>query len=130
MMRKYMNVMKLAVVGLIFSTSFVTLANTATIQKTATSKNSNLGNVVKATILSVTSLAGIMIYYEKIIKPYVIHLAATRGLDYAIQFNKDFVLNHPGLAALYATPLFLGIFHAILARDYVQKILNKVEDAE
>jgi hypothetical protein len=71
-----------------------------------------------------------MIYYENIIKPYVIHLAATEGLDYAIQFNKKFVLNYPGLAALYATPLFLGIFHAILARDYIQKIWNKAEDTE
>jgi len=129
-MKKYMNVIKLAVVGLMFSANFLTLANTAMTQKAATSKNSNLGNVVKATILSVTSLAGIMIYYQNIIKPYVIHLAATQGLDYAIQFNKDFVLNHPSLAALYATPLFLGIFHAILARDYVQKIWNKVENIE
>ncbi|HLJ30982.1 MAG TPA: hypothetical protein VKU36_00965 [Candidatus Babeliales bacterium] len=124
MMAKRMNVVKLAIAGLMFSTNFLILTN-ATPQEVIVSKNISWGNVAKATILSTTSLAGMMMYYKSIIEPYVIKLARKKGLDYAIKFNKDFVLQNPKLAALYAAPLFLGIFHAVLAYDYAKKITTE-----
>ena len=124
MMAKCMNTIKLVIVSVLFSASFLTQTND-TIEKIVTSKNINWGNAIKTTVLSGTSLFGVWFYYKSIIEPYVIILAKYKGLDYAIKFNKDFVLSNPGTAALYATPLFLAVFQAILARDYAKKIWNE-----
>jgi hypothetical protein len=75
--------------------------------------------------LSYTSLYAAYFYYKSIIEPYVINLAQQKGLDYAIEFNKNFVLKNPDLVILYATPLFLAVFHAVLARDYAKKTWDK-----
>jgi hypothetical protein len=88
----------------------------------ASSQKINWGNAIKFGCLSGTSLMGAKIYYDNIIKPYIIKLAQEEGLGYMIKFNKDFVMQCPELALLYATPLLISIFHAILARDYAQKI--------
>jgi len=123
-MLKRMNTMKLAVAGLLFSASFLTQAND-TIEKVVASKNINWGNAIKATVLSGTSLCGVWFYYKSIIEPYIMILAKNKGLGYAIKFNKDFVLNNPGLAALYATPLFFAVFQAIIAHDYAKNIMTE-----
>jgi len=111
-------------VGLVFSTSFLMQGNSI-IRKHTVKKSINWGNAIKAAILSSTSLYAAYFYYKSIIAPYVIHLAQQKGLAYAIEFNKDFVLKNPDLAILYAVPLFLAAFHALLVRDYAKKIWHK-----
>ena len=124
MIIKNMNIIRLAIVGVLFSVSFLTQANDRA-EKVVMQKNINWGNAIKTTVLSGTSLLGAWFYYKTIVEPYVIDIIKYEGLDCALTFNKDFVLSNPGIAVLYATPLFLAVFQAILARDYAKKIWNE-----
>ena len=124
MMLQRANVVKVVMMGLM-------LVNCSMQATTGvSSKKINYGNAIKATMLSMTSALGAWIYYVTIIEPEIINRAKKEGLNYAIQFNKVFVLHNPELALLFATPLFLAAFHAVLARDYFKQIWQDVEVAQ
>ena len=67
----------------------------------------------EATLSAVSGLY----YYDTIVRPYVVELAQEKGLAHAIEFNKNFIMQHPEIAIMYAIPLFVSLVMAKWAYD-------------
>jgi hypothetical protein len=114
--RKNMNIFKIAIVALTFSVA------SALPQEKPSAKVVNWSNAAKATLLSAASAFWAWFYYATIIKPEIIDRAARVGLNAAIKFNKDFVVQNPGNALVFAIPVALAAVYAWVARDYIKNI--------
>ena len=81
-------------------------------------------NIVQGTVLAGFSAVCAYSYYCKIIIPFVVALSLRKGLAHAIEFNKDFIKQHPLLATWYAVPLFTSAVLGKLSYNYFSKSWN------
>src|SRR6478735_892421 len=107
-MKKYMNIVKGMMIGLVFSMNLLISGNDL-IQKHNDKKNINWVNVIKTTMLSSVSL-----WYTKVVMSYIIRLVKKEGLAGAIAMHKK----HPFSLIRFVC---LATLNGVIAYDYAQQ---------
>ena len=122
------NIAKKMIAVLALSTSFVIPTSTPVVEKNIVQQYKEwIGNIIKTTAATYTSIFGAGYYYATIVYPHMIVRTRQNGLGDAILFNVNFALNNPITALYFATPLFASIVSAFIAQDYAKKVWNEEE---
>lgn len=81
-------------------------------------------NSIQGTILAGYSAVCGYFYYSSIIYPHVIRRSINTSFSYAVEYNKDYIKEHPVLAVWFATPLFASLALGALSYNYFSKDWN------